>query len=233
MEEALRFFKTYEALIYLALGGLALWEIRKFSMAWNEVRGAAFGLERDSAQGRLNRSAIALMLILAIAMAEFMLVTFIAPTVPGALPISTPTVDLLATPTVTIQPSPTTEDPEATPPTPTPDGWPPEESGCIPDNIMLTSPRHQEQIYGKVSIEGTVDFPNLAFHKYEVQRPGDQIWHTLQAVRDPKIDELLGEWETNLLSSGEYILRVVAIDHQGLVLGTCEIQVHLISQPGS
>jgi hypothetical protein len=231
MEEILRFVKTYEAFIYLALGGLALWEIRKFSLAWNEVRGAAFGLERESAQGRLNRSAISLMVILVVALAEFMMVTFVAPTVPGALPLSTPTVDMLATPTITIQPLPTRDDPEATPPTPTPDGWPPEESGCIEDRIMLTSPLHNQQVYGKVPILGTVDFPNLAFHKYEVQRPGDQIWHTLQAVRDPKVDELLGEWETNLLSSGDYLLRVVAIDHQGQIVGSCEIQVQLTSGP--
>ena len=50
MEEALRFFRAYEFWIYilLALGGLIY--IRKFILAWEELRGAAFGLEREAAQ---------------------------------------------------------------------------------------------------------------------------------------------------------------------------------------
>lgn len=219
-------------MIYLGLGGLALWEIRKFAMAWEEVRGAAFGLERESAQVRLNRAAIMLVLILAIGMAQFVVVSFVIPSVPGANPLLTPTIDLLATATVTLHPSTPRPGETIVPATETPTGWPPPESGCVPGSLMLTSPYYGEQVTGRVILEGTVDFPNFAFYKYEVKRPEDPIWHTLQAGRDVKRDETLGEWDTTRLSQGDYLLQLVAVDNMGQPLGTCEIPIRIITAPG-
>jgi hypothetical protein len=227
MEEALRFLKTYEALVYLVLGGVALWEIRKFALAWEEVRGAAFGLERESAQVRLNRGAIHLVLIISLALGEFVLVSFVVPAVPGANPLSTPTIDLLATQTVTLSAFRPTAGETEVPLTPTPAGWPPEESGCVPDQLFFTSPLYSQQVSGRVVLEGTVDYPNLSFYKYEVKRPEDPIWHTLQASREMKQEEILGEWDTNLLAHGEYLLRLVAIDNEGQTLGTCETRIRI------
>jgi hypothetical protein len=231
MDEVLRFLKTYEALIYLGLGGLALLEIRKFALAWEEVRGAAFGLERESSQVRLNQAAIYLVLILTVGLSEFILVSFVVPTVPGANPLLTPTMDLLATKTATLSLARSTAETPEVPATPTPTGWPPEDSGCVVDQLFFTSPMYGQQVSGKIVLEGTVDFPNLSFYKYEVKRPDDPIWHTLQASREMKIDEILGEWDTNLLAQGEYLLRLVAVDNQGETVGTCEIKIRVA--PGS
>jgi hypothetical protein len=63
MEEALSFFRAFEVWIYLLLGLGGLIYIRKFILAWQELRGAAFGLERENAQTRLNQSASVLVLI--------------------------------------------------------------------------------------------------------------------------------------------------------------------------
>ncbi len=57
MNELLRYFRDLEYLIYIILGGFTVWQIRKFFLAWEELRAAAFGLEKESAQMRLNRSA--------------------------------------------------------------------------------------------------------------------------------------------------------------------------------
>src|SRR3972149_1690241 len=102
MEEALRFFRAYEIWIYflLSLGGLIY--LRKFILAWDELRGAAFGLEKESAQSRLNQAAGMLVLLLAIGLAVFVMVSFVAPSVPGANPLLTPTLDVLATTTATL-----------------------------------------------------------------------------------------------------------------------------------
>ena len=102
MEEALSFFRAFEIWIYLLLGLGGLIYIRKFILAWQELRGATFGLERESAQARLNQAASMLVLLLTMAVTEFVLVSFIAPAVPGAIPLPTPTLDLLATPTITL-----------------------------------------------------------------------------------------------------------------------------------
>ena len=106
MEEALRFFRAYEIWIYLILGLGGLIYIRKFILAWQELREAAFGLERESAQTRLNQSASVLTLLLALSVTLFFLVSFVAPTMPGAIPLLTPTLDLLATATPTLPPTP-------------------------------------------------------------------------------------------------------------------------------
>ena len=50
MEQVFQFFQAYEIWIYVTLGILILWQIRKFVLAWEELRGAFFGLEREAAQ---------------------------------------------------------------------------------------------------------------------------------------------------------------------------------------
>lgn len=227
MEEALQFFKTYEAIIYLGLGGLAIWEIRKFFLAWEEVRNAAFGLERESAQGRLNKSAIMLVVLIMMATAEFTLVSFIVPTVPGATPLLTPTIDLLATPTTTLVAFDEPEE-QVIEATVVPISAEIEfESGCIPDEVMITAPTHGEDISGQITLMGTVDIPNFGFYKYEVTRPGETIWLPIQAGREIKHDEPLGDWDTGVLPQGAYLLRLVVSDNQGNEAGSCVIQVNV------
>jgi hypothetical protein len=229
MEEALRFFKTYEAIIYLGLGGLAIWEIRKFILAWEEVRGAAFGLERESAQGRLNKSAIMLVLIMMMASLEFTIVSFVVPAVPGATPLLTPTIDLLATPSITLPASiPETEGQSASSTQIPPALLPDEDSGCIPDQAMITEPANGETVSGKITLVGTANIPNFGFYKYEVTRPGEAIWLPIQAGREVKLEEPLGEWDTEVLPQGAYLLRLVVSDNQGNDEATCVIQVNVV-----
>ncbi|HEX9617642.1 MAG TPA: hypothetical protein VGA03_09500 [Anaerolineales bacterium] len=234
MEEALRFFRAYEIWIYglLALGGLLY--IRKFFLAWGDLRGAAFGLERESAQSRVNQSASMLVLLLAIAITEFVLVSYVAPTVPGATPLFTPTLDLLATATTTL--------PNATEGTETPPGEeallsspsPPEqasEEGCVPGQVNLTEPEDGTEVEGVVTLVGTADIENFGFYKYEVARPGETVWLTLQAGRDPIQESELGQWDTSTLAPGEYMLRLVVTDNAGQSLQPCVIQVRVSAAP--
>ena len=102
MEEALSFFRAFEVWIYLILGFGGLYYIRKFVLAWQELREATFGLERESAQSRLNQSASVLVLLLTMAVIVFILVYFVSPVVPSANLLATPTLDLLATATTTL-----------------------------------------------------------------------------------------------------------------------------------
>ena len=67
MEEALRFFRTYEMWMYVILALAGLVYIRKFILSWEELRRAAFGLERESAQSSLNQSAGMLVLLFVMA----------------------------------------------------------------------------------------------------------------------------------------------------------------------
>lgn len=230
MEEALHFLQTYEIWIYVVLGLFALWQLRKFILAWDELRGAVFSMERDSAQARLNAAAVMLVLLLVVSIVEFMMVTFVVPTFPGVNPLSTPTLDLLATATTTL--SPLTQSNGGTSMT-TPEITSSEEQipGCIPDQIMISSPQDGAQVSGEIELIGTADIPNFGFYKYEIARPGETIWLPIQVGEDVRRDEELGIWDTSTLDPGDYSLRLVVTDNQGNSLLPCMIQVRVVSTP--
>ena len=74
--------------IYLILGGFAVWQTRNFILAWGELRNAAFGLERESAQSRLNWVATMLILTFMLGIGEFVVVSFVVPKCQTHLPCS-------------------------------------------------------------------------------------------------------------------------------------------------
>jgi len=230
MEEALSFFRAYELWIYLLLGFGGLIYLRKFILAWQELRGAVFGLERESAQARLNQAASVLVLILTMAVTEFVLVSFIAPAVPGAIPLPTTTLDLLATPTITL-------------PATTPQSNIPEEvagstpvstplnPGCFPGQIEITSPQNGQEVSGVVAVMGTANIPNFGFFKFEIKRPDETIWLTIQAGNAAVIAGKLGDWDTSRLTPGEYDLSLVVVDNQAGASMPCIIRVRVNKAP--
>jgi hypothetical protein len=236
MEEALRFFRTYEIWIYLILGLGGFYYLRKFILAWQELRGAAFGLERDSAQARLNAAASILVLLLTIVVIEFVLVSFIAPAIPGAVPLLTPTLDLLATSTVTLPapaaittgtPEPAAAGTEAGFPTPGANATPAVVEGCVPGQIAITHPQEGQEISDSVDITGTVNIPNFGFYKFEMKLQDAADWQTLLAGNEPRQEALLGTWNTALLPPGNYQLGLVVTDNQGKNLPACIVNVRI------
>ncbi|UCH58837.1 MAG: hypothetical protein JSV61_11540 [Anaerolineales bacterium] len=231
MEEALRFFRTYEPWIYLFLGLGGLIYIRRFLLAWQELRSAGFGLERENAQSRLNQAAGVLVLLFAMAITEFVLVSFIAPTVPGASPLPSPTLNLLATPTTTLSANAT---PDGTlVPSPFADlattNVTPGSSDCLPGEVFISSPENGSEIEGIVTITGTVNIPSFGFYKLEMKRPEEVNWLTILAGNESRQESTLGSWNTSLLTSGEYQLSLVATDNQGQSLPPCVIQVRVVA----
>lgn len=227
MEEALSFVRAFEAWIYLLLGLGGLFYIRKFILAWQELQDAGFGLERDSAQGRLNLATGMLVLILVLAVAEFMLVSFVTPTIPGANPLSTPTLNLLATPTTTLPASAATLEPGQI--TPTPTQTPTGASACEPGSIMIISPTEGQTVSDVVEVLGTADISNFGFYKIEMKRPEENIWQTILAGNEVKIDEPLGLWDTRRLFPGTYQLGLVVVDNEARASAPCVVQVQVIA----
>jgi hypothetical protein len=229
MEEVLRFFRTYEIWIYLVLSLAGLIYVRKFILAWEEMRAAAFGLERESAQSRLNQSAGMMVLLLVMGVGLFVTVSFVVPIFPGANPLMTPTVDLLATPTSTLPPDAQTEVAAemAEEGQGTPTSEPVLGEGCTPGQVVITEPLDGTEISDVVTVKGTADMPNFGFYKYEIARPGETVWLTIQAGREIKQDADLGQWDTRTLDSGDYMLRLIVIDNQGQTSNPCIIQVRV------
>ncbi len=225
MNEILRYLKDLEFLIYIILGTFTVWQLRKFYLAWEELRASAFGLEKESAQARLNRSAALLVVLLFLATAEFGLVSFIIPAIPGVEPLPTATLDLLATPTITlaVEPVPSSSDSQETPLP----GTEIIQTGCIPDEVMITFPENNSTVRDIIEVEGTVNITDFGFYKFEISRADSDTWLTIQAGDSPKDDEMLGFWDTTQLESGNYYLRLVVIDNQGIQREPCAVYVYI------
>lgn len=214
---------TYESLIYISLAILGLFVFRRMWGAWREWRDAVFTLEREFALWRLVRVTAMGLLVLALFFVEFYIATFIAPSLPASDLMVTPTLDLLVSPPPTL----TGVDPtQVAPPTqPVQSGM----SGCVADQIMITSPKPGEEVKAVVDLIGTASVPNFGFYKYEIAPVGTQSWATVAAEREPKNDELLGKWNTLSLSNGDYFLRLVITDNVGEALEPCVIAVRVLN----
>jgi hypothetical protein len=136
--------------------------------------------------------------------------------------LATPTLNLLVTPAETLSPNSTalavTQD--------LPNGM----SGCVPNKIMITSPKSGLEVNGTVKIIGTADVPNFAFYKYEVTSMGTQNWATIAAKQNPVKEGDLGEWNTVPFTNGDYFLRLVIVDNVGTSLEPCVIAVRVLNQ---
>jgi len=229
MEQVFQFFRAYEIWIYIILGILFLWEIRKFILAWEELRGAFFGMERESAQLRVNSAATLIVILIIMVVAEFTVVTFVVPTLPGANPLPTAKLDLLATPTITL-PAPTQNPKETPKATPTP-GEITAAEGCVAGQINLTAPLNGDSVSGSVTIRGSATVPNFGFYTLQVARPGDVVWLPKQVIQQPVQNDILGTWDTSLLTPGEYMFRLVVTDNLGNELTPCAIQVMVQPSP--
>ena len=232
MEEAIGFFRALETWIYTLLGLWGLITIRKFVLAWQELRSATFGLERESAQNSLNRSASILVLILTMIVTEFVLVSFIAPAMPGPVALSTSTLDLLAAPTITLPAGELAADaPQLNEPTPTSEALNSLSASCIPKEIQINIPQNGEEIRGVIPIVGSASISNFGFYKFEIKKPDETTWLTIQAGNVPVVDGKLGDWDTSRLTPGDYQLALVVVDNQAKSSEPCIVQVRVSSPP--
>jgi hypothetical protein len=92
---------------------------------------------------------------------------------------------------------------------------------------MISSPQEGAELSDVITIKGTANIANFGFYKYEVARPDDDVWLTIQAGREIVNDNDLGQWDTRTLTSGDYMLRLVVTDNQGQSLSPCVIQVRV------
>ncbi|KAF0108519.1 MAG: hypothetical protein FD146_405 [Anaerolineaceae bacterium] len=224
MVELVRFFSAYAPLVYLVLAVGVLFAIRGLAQALSERKKAIFGLEREISFGRVRQAAAVLTVVLLLALGELILQAFVAPGLPAASMLATPTLDLLTVPTSTLPPF-LASGSEVPAPTATA-----ETSGCIPGQILITAPKPGETISGSIVIMGTADIPNFGFYKYEFAPAGSENWSTILAGRKVVRDGKIGDWDTSQLASGDYLLRLVVTDNQGNALPACVVPVRISGQ---
>ena len=226
MDEILKFFINFEVWIYLVLGGVGLFYLRKLFLSLKEWRSSVFGLEKEYAQRRFSASMSIILLLLFIGFAEFIFVTFIAPGYPVLNQIATPTMDLLAT--QVISPS------QASPSEPLVAEnqlleTAPVSEGCIPGKLEWIYPARGDEITGSVELVATVNPENIGFFKYEFSSTNGTRWVTIAASTGQKNEEVLGIWDTTQLIPGDYLLRLLVTDNQGNNLPECAIPIRVVS----
>ncbi len=227
MEELLPLLQKYEVWIYVLLGAIALINLQKLVSAWYEWRSMVFGLEREIAQRRFTASLTVLILLVLFVFAEFMIVSFVTPSYPQASTLPTLTLDVLATPTVTlvaqVEAAATAPADEVT--VGTLEG---QAEGCTPGQIEWTYPTPGMEVKETVPLKGTVNVPSLGFYKYEYKAQGSDVWSTLAANNTQKIDAEIGFWNTSQLVPGDYLLRLVVVDNQNKPFPVCVIPVRIV-----
>ena len=183
------------------------------------------------AQRRLNRSAVAIFVIILMGVGVFSLVTFAQPIIDSdAIPEAMAELGLMdlaeATaaagggigidPLATATPLPTVEvDPAL----------------CDPETINITSPLINEEIRGVVEITGVVSVDDFGFFMVEWARADAALWTTIQTNRNlmPEEDVLL-EWDTSLFSPGSYVIQLVVTNSDGQEYPPCRIPLQIGSQ---
>lgn len=223
MAAVLRFFVTYAPLIYLILALGLLLALRRLWLAQQEARQSVYGLERELARRHMGQAIAALLIIGFLAVAELILAVFLVPVLPAASVLSTPTINPLSTPTsllgpevllITLTPGSTVTSTA---------------SGCIPGQIMITSPKPGDVIRGEVTLTGTADIPKIGYYKYEFSPRGTENWSTIKAAHQVVQDGELGSWDTSGLVSGDYLLRLVVTDNQGKELPACVLPIRVVA----
>ena len=185
----------------------------RFWLAWQEVRLATYGLERQASRERLNQAALMLFGLLVIAVGVFVMVTFVSTSLPAQAMLSTPTLSF----SLEAQNGQTTVTPAGEEVLATATALPTvsvDEAACIPEQIIITEPEPGSAISGSVQVSGTVDIANFGFYKFEVARAEEELWLTIQAGRSIIRDGVLVEnWDTSRLPTGNYVLQLVATDN--------------------
>ncbi len=219
------FLATYEALIYIVLLLAGIFLGRWLWRTWKAWRGAIYGLEREVSQRRFARALAANVIWLALLMGEFIIASFVVPSMPASLFIATPTIDILTTPTGTIsaelaatldaRPTPQSED---------------FSEGCVPDKRIIDSPIPGENLSGIVELIGTVDVPNFGFYKFEIAPAGSENWSPIYAGREIVQNDVLGRIDTGSLIPGDYRLRLVVTNNLGEAMEPCEVLIRVVGQ---
>ncbi len=226
----------YAIWLYVLLALVALLFLRAYVVARRERDNSIFTMERESAAGRMAQATMGLLVTL-IAIAGVVYTAKIlveevplpevipTPTVLIALPPSPTPPPLLPTPTVTGTPRPRpTLAPQETE-TPTPElssATPPD---CPNPGVRLSQPGSGAAVSGVIQIVGSATLSDFGYYKFEFRGNDFSDWTFIQRFEEPISGGILGAWDTNSVTSGEYEFRLVVVDQTGNYPSPCPVRL--------
>lgn len=214
MIPALELVIRYQNQILIGLGVVGLIFLIRFAQARSYLVTTPYGLEREVALRRQNAALAILTLLVIVSLIVYLMQSVILPQIQG--PPTTPTSTAL--PTVT--PSPVASGGSITV----------DSSGCDNPLATLTSPKTGDRIAGSFEVRGTANIPNLAYYKFEISGAGTGgEWLSLGVGIEPKIDDVLGRFDSGARDTGEYAFRLVVVDNASESPPPCVVVVTLLS----
>jgi hypothetical protein len=84
-----------------------------------------------------------------------------------------------------------------------------------------------------VEVRGSANIPNFAFYKIEIKASDSSAnWQVVTAGNKPKLDDVLGAWDTSLVINGVYLLQLVVTDTAGNAPLPCALEVVVLPTGG-
>lgn len=214
MVEVLNLLQSYEVLLYVVAGALALAYLRRIYVARRELRKTIFGLEREALSRRQNQS-MAMLVFLGLTVGlVFAAVNYALPQVRRSQ-----LVQAVSTLEVAVTPSPTPLILYGV-----------DLSGCTNLHATIKSPTPGQTVQGNVEIRGSADIADFAFWKYELGNPqAADVWVTLKASNARVTDGVLGQWDSTTVPPGVYQLRLTVTDSKGSSPKPCVVPIQVLS----
>lgn len=85
------------------------------------------------------------------------------------------------------------------------------------DLVRILSPQKDEVLQGKIDIIGTVTGIGFQYAElsFRFQNSESGTWFLISQIGEPKIDELLSNWDTSTIVDGDYELKIQAYYEDG------------------
>jgi hypothetical protein len=245
MEQVLAILSEYQWLIYLVLGLILVFFLRRALLARRDGARSIFKLEQEQARTKYSRSVTICAVVLLLMAGVFIISNPMLPE-PDSTPEPTPTETSgpLVASTLTPTPPPATITPTATatkerptrPPQPTetpgaeateaPAIRPP---ACPNPNARITSPGPNQVVQGNVPVRGTANIPSFQYYKVEVgpgSNPRDHEWTVVGNLHEsPVSGGVLETFNGSAYAAGTYTLRLVVVDQTGNYPEPCRVTV--------
>jgi len=137
------------------------------------------------------------------------------PTPPPLLPTPTPTQTPLPPPTIVVPDTPTPTPAQVTGVSP----------NCPNPGVRISQPGDGAQVNGVVQFSGAASIENFDYYKFEFRVPGGNEWNFIQRYNNTVLDGVLGSWNSDTVSPGEYEFRLVVVDMIGNYPEPCTIRL--------
>jgi hypothetical protein len=216
MNIVFNFLVEYETWIYVLAAIASIILFRNLVLGWRELQSTLFGLERETAKRKFNSNLSGLILTGLIVTTEFIVVSVVTIKYPSMVVFATPTLEfqVTSTPEMVSIPGISGTDEESAQRTGSTEG-------CVKGKIDWITPLSGETIKGKVELKGTVNVADLGFYKYEFKSANDPGWTTIAVIEGA----LGGLWQTENLTPGDYLLRLVVLDNRNDPFPPCIIPI--------